>query len=183
MTSLRLLLYNTALLTNPVPSHRFQISRYYQMFLFLIYRNCIFLKTCILFMVHIWLKYTCVILSVFLIFSVWNYILCCILKIMKQPQQQQLQQLLISLQWHLPRQVWLQQRHHIIQLHRFKCVILSQTYISSAVYSINDVCVWGMMLCKTSSAVLNYIKKTLLKKRKTLKTCLISMGKTIAAYL
>lgn len=49
MTSLRLLLYNTALLTNPVPSHRFQISRYYQMFLFLIYRNCIFLKTCILF--------------------------------------------------------------------------------------------------------------------------------------
>lgn len=60
MTSLRLLLYNTALLTNPVPSHRFQISKYYQMFLFLIYRNCIFLKTCILFIYGIYLaKYTC----------------------------------------------------------------------------------------------------------------------------
>lgn len=59
MTSLRLLLHNTALLTNPVPS-RFQISRYYQMFLFLIYRNCIFLKTCILFIYGIYLaKYTC----------------------------------------------------------------------------------------------------------------------------
>lgn len=158
MTSLRLLLHNTALLTNPVPSHRFQISRYYQMFLFLIYRNCIFLKTCILFIYGIYLaKYTRVILSV----SHFQFMK---LNSLLYSQDKETTTTTVT---HQPAVTPAPSGMSPTK------TSVSFTGLNNSQSNLHQLCclqykwrVWGMMLCQTSSAVLNYIKKTLFKKLK-----------------